>query len=205
MRPNDRTRGLRIAIVLFLAIGVIEFVHDSVGTCSVIEGVSMYPTFSPNDVVQAKPSHDRVDRGDVIIFTDDRGERVIKRIIALPGETVTIYRGFVYINSRRLSEPYLPRFTYTFKSDISNERPAIWQLADDQYFVLGDNRLESYDSRNFGPVERHRIHSVVSLPENTFKPGFSKLILSKTGKVIRDKPNPDHDSSDQYQTANAKI
>jgi signal peptidase I len=117
----------------------------------------------------------------VVVVTDDRGDQAIKRIIGLPGETVTLYGGFIYIDRQRMTEPYLPEHTYTFKSDESNELPANWQLGDNQYFVLGDNRFESRDSRDFGALDRRRIHRIVSLPQNELKPGFCGILLQGSG------------------------
>ena len=145
----------------------------------------MYPTFRHDDVIQTRALDARPERGDVVIITDDRGDRVIKRIVGLPGETVTLFFGFVYINAQRLSEPYLPRHTYTFKFDTEDGRRADWRLGDNQFFVLGDNRLGSIDSRHFGPVERRGILRVVNLPENTARPGFCDVILSESGKPMR--------------------
>src|SRR5678816_182213 len=98
MKVIKNINGRRIILALILVAVVMVLVRHNVGACFVIEGDSMYPTFSPNDVVLAKNFHGESKRGDVLIITDSRGERVIKRIIGLPGETVTIHRGFVYIN-----------------------------------------------------------------------------------------------------------
>jgi signal peptidase I len=185
MRSNSTKPRRRNVLVLILVFVLILFVHDIIGASSVVEGVSMFPTFKPNDVVRAKTLLASPKRGDVVIFIDDRGDRVIKRIIGLPGETVTIYRGFVYLNHRRLMEPYLPALTYTFKSETENELPAEWRLGDDEFFMLGDNRLRSHDSRAFGPVERHNIHSIVSLPANELGPEFCEIELSETEIVLR--------------------
>ena len=174
-------------IVLFIVLGMIgsELVLRSTGFYCVVQGSSMYPTFKPNDVVQTKSSKASPERGDVVIFTDDRGDRVIKRIIGLPGESVTVCLGFVYINGQRLSEPYLPRLTYTFMLDNQETGRGAWRLGDSQFFVLGDNRLHSEDSRKFGPVERRSIRRVVDLPENSFRPEFCDIILSASGMPMR--------------------
>jgi signal peptidase I len=144
----------------------------------------MRPTFKADDVVQAKTLQGESQRGDIVIITDNQDERAIKRIVGLPGETVTLYRGFVYIDSQRLNEPYLAKRTYTFKCSPEDESAVHWQLKADQYFLMGDNRPGSCDSRNYGPVERNQIKRVVTLPENSPKPGFCDLILSETGKVM---------------------
>jgi signal peptidase I len=194
MRPMNNIRVRRIVLFLTLLIVVSEYVRSTKGLYCVVEGQSMYPTFSHDDVVQTRAPNGSPRRGDVVIITDDRGDRVIKRIIGLPGESVTLFLGFVYINGQRLSEPYLLRHTYTFKSDTEDERAADWRLRDRQFFVLGDNRLQSIDSRNFGPVERRGILRVVDLPENSFRPGFCDIILSESGKPMR-KSQMQHEGS----------
>ena len=180
------TRGRRIVLVLLLVIIAGLFVRG-LGTFVIVDGMSMLPTFNPNDVVHARPMHAEVKRGDVVIVADDQGDEMIKRIIALPGECVTLYRGFVYINRRRLAEPYLPKFTYTYQRDQQTEKAISWLLADDEYFVLGDNRLHSADSRHYGPVSRHKLHSVVSTPDNSVHPTFTDIMLLETGRVAHTK------------------
>jgi len=177
-------KSRRIVLVLALVAAAVQFVRSSVGTLSIVDGLSMYPTFHPNDVVQARTSYAGAQRGDVVIVAGERGEQMIKRIVGLPGETVTVYRGFVYINHQRLNEPYLPKFTYTFKSNERSERAENWQLAGDEYFVLGDNRSQSTDSRHYGPVAWRQIQSVVNTPANAARPGFCGIMLSENGEVM---------------------
>jgi len=180
----NRARGWRLALGLGLLLLVIHVLRSQVGTFSVVDGISMYPTFLPSDVVQAKSLYAEAQRGDVVIVTDNQGEEVIKRVVGLPGETVTLFRGFVYINRQRLVEPYLPKFTYTYKPSQLDESAAVWRLNEDQYFVMGDNRLYSADSRLYGPVGRHQIHRVVTSPPNAARPGFANIWLSATGRAF---------------------
>lgn len=177
--------GRQVVLLGLLVLVVGEFILNSSGFHSVVQGQSMYPTFRHNDVVQTHAPGTPPRRGDVVIITDARGDRLIKRIVGLPGESVTLLLGFVYINDQRLEEPYLPELTYTFLLNTRESRRAAWKLADDEYFVLGDNRLQSVDSRNFGPVERARIRRVVDLPENSFRPDFSDIVISSSGMPIR--------------------
>ena len=82
-------------------------------------------------------------RGDIVIFySEEREKTLIKRIIGLPGDTVAFEDGYVYINDGRYEESYLPEGTITqgFKT---------FQVPEDCYFVMGDNRENSYDSRVF--------------------------------------------------------
>lgn len=183
--PDQRSRRIALlTVVMALCVGLARF---SLGKYSVVDGMSMYPTFGPNDVVHARTLNQELTRGDVVIVRDDQDEEVIKRIIGLPGETVTLYRGFVYIDRRRLLEPYLPKFTYTFKRNQLNEHAASWQLAADQYFVLGDNRMYSADSRHYGPIKRDQIDRMVEVPANATRPVLSDITLSENGKVISGK------------------
>jgi signal peptidase I len=90
-------------------------------------------------------------RGDVVVLRlPDRGpELLIKRVIGLPGETVEIRDGGVYVDGQLLSEPYLSRKT----SGASNS----WVVPEGHVFVMGDNRGASNDSRVFGPVALDRV------------------------------------------------
>jgi signal peptidase I len=184
MKIHRHINSKRLIVALALVAVAAGFARSSVGTCSIVEGVSMYPTFKPRDVVRTRATQEKLQRGDVVILTDSPGDRAIKRIIGLPGETVTIYHGFVYINGRRLSEPYLPERTFTFESNSRVLRRADWRMADDEYFVMGDNRLRSADSRAFGGVPQRNIHGIVDVPANSVKPGFCPVILTKSGQPV---------------------
>lgn len=115
-----------------------------------IEGSSMEPSMHPNQYVLVdKISYMLSDpkRGDVVVFNFPQAtERdFIKRIIGLPGETVSVRGGVVYVNDVPLDEPYIsapPTYENT------------WTLAPDQFFVLGDNRNSSSDSHTWGPLDR---------------------------------------------------
>ncbi len=121
----------------------------------------MDPTFETNDyliVDQLSYRLDNPQRGQVVIFKypKDETKYFIKRIIGLPGETVVLENGTVTIKNKdnpagfTLTEPYIdPK---NFKSDN-----ATFPLQSDQYFVMGDNRLQSSDSRAWGTLPRNLI------------------------------------------------
>lgn len=199
------TRGRSIILALLLAAVIVQFVRSNVGGFFVVEGLSMYPTFKPNDVVKARSLGAQIQRGDIVINTDDRGEQVIKRVVGLPGETVTIFRGFVYVNGQRLSEPYLMNYTYTFNGNPHDERPSTRHLRSDQYFVLGDNRMESCDSRHYGPINRSQIVGRVSLPDNSARPEFCNVMLSEDGKVLPAKTGQPDESRTRLRNELGKI
>lgn len=93
---------------------------------------------------------------DIVVLRDpsDNGFSV-KRVIATPGDSIYLQNGYVYVNGSKLSEPYLAPGTPTFTD--SKYRDQLILCGKDQYFVLGDNRLNSIDSRVYGPVPRQNI------------------------------------------------
>jgi signal peptidase I len=119
-----------------------------------VRGQSMEPTLHSDEYLLVEKITYRIrppQRGDVVVFRypRDEQENFIKRIIALPGETVEIRLGHVYINGKPLLEPYLLQLP---RDDMPPTKvPA------DHYFVLGDNRLNSNDSRTFGFVTMQEI------------------------------------------------
>jgi signal peptidase I len=150
------------------------------GSVSVVDGQSMEPTYGPGARVYMVPVSAKLRRGDIVLLQDGDNESALKRIVGLPKETVCLWRGYVFINRRLLREPYLPKHTYTFP-DESSER-FVFVLGPDEYFVLGDNRTCSIDSRSYGPVETRRIKSRVPVPESYPQPSLTELTLPDVGK-----------------------
>lgn len=157
-RPK-RTNWLREIIQIVLIIAVLRLGMDTFMPRYVVDGASMEPNFHTSERVIV----DRVsmlvggpERGDVIVLVSPTvpDELLIKRVVGLPGETVTIRDGRVYIDDVLLPEPYVTEFcTY---SSCNGE----WVLSADDYFVLGDNRKHSLDSHSFGPVPRSSIKGI---------------------------------------------
>jgi signal peptidase I len=143
------TRDLLIAIGLALVIILYQPVK--------VEGTSMAPLLSDQERIFINKfvyRFEPIDRGDVVVFWYplDRSKSFIKRVIALPGETVEIRRGVVYVNGREIAEPYVP----PQYADVSDYGPAT--LPTGSYFVMGDHRISSNDSRVFGPVAAQYIY-----------------------------------------------
>lgn len=141
-----------------------------------VQGSSMEPNFFTSEYLIVNEIGYRFrepERGDVVVFKYPRNpqEYFIKRVIALPGESVEFKDGEVYIYNEIyedgvvLDEDYLPEDRETF----SNGRNEVVKLNNDEYFVLGDNRNASKDSRVFGPVNKNLIIGSVLLRAWPFK------------------------------------
>ena len=147
MRQTDIRAVLELILYFALVAGITFLIIHFVGQRTVVNGVSMQPTLSDGDnLIVDKLSyrfHDP-DRFDIIVFPQEDGRYFIKRIIGLPGENVQIDEdGFIYINGEKLMESYgkeVMRDPGLAKDGID--------LGADEYFVLGDNRNHSSDSRD---------------------------------------------------------
>lgn len=145
--------GVLFWIVLGSVLSTV-FLHRYVFAIYVIQGSSMTPTLNDGDTALVSMLLQRVgqpERGEIVLVRDGFKDYATKRVIGLPGERVDIKRGHVQINGRVLTESYLP------KGMLTLSKCARFQLGPNQYFVLGDNRPDSYDSRCYGPISRDAI------------------------------------------------
>jgi signal peptidase I len=120
-----------------------------------MEGKSMSPTINNGDKVFMLKQIGELKRGDIVVFLypQDQTKSYIKRIVGLPGEIVDIKDGKVFVNGRQIEEPYLnPEFV------SQDTMPGPVTIAAENYFVLGDNRINSSDSRYWGTVPRKLIY-----------------------------------------------
>ncbi|HXN02361.1 MAG TPA: signal peptidase I [Candidatus Dormibacteraeota bacterium] len=159
-KPPRQKSFLRDTLeIVFLALVLYVVIQYAVQTVHVL-GSSMYATLHDNDLLVASKISYKLhqpQRGDIIVFKppDEASRDFIKRIIGLPGERIRIANSVVYINGRVLNEPYLPeRWTYNNNWPQSGQDQLI---PPDQYFVMGDNRNHSSDSRTFNFIELNSI------------------------------------------------
>ncbi|KKR54760.1 signal peptidase I [Candidatus Woesebacteria bacterium RIFOXYC1_FULL_41_14] len=147
--------------VVVFAIGIFFFVYLLIMRPHKIDGQSMMPNFPDNEyLLTEKVSYylKNPARGDVVVFTPPitNLDEYIKRVIALPGETVAIENGHVYINGELLGEPYLEDTLKTNGGAFLQEGQE-YVVPENQYFVMGDNRPNSSDSRYWGPISKKSI------------------------------------------------
>jgi signal peptidase I len=156
--PRPGRRRVRVAIewaaILIVAVLAAILIRTFVVQPFYIPSGSMEPTLKIGDrVLVNKLSYDfhSVHRGDIVVFKKPPNDNspgvtdLVKRVIGLPGETISATNGQVYINGHPLNEPWLPRGDYT-----SAFGPV--QIPSSEYFMMGDNRGDSADSRIIGPI-----------------------------------------------------
>jgi len=161
-KERDKTRHFRhevrvwtrdLLIAVGLALVIIIFLYQPVK----VEGTSMAPLLSDQERIFINKfvyRFEPIQRGDVVVFWYplDHSKSFIKRVIALPGESVEIRQGIVYVDGQEIKEPYVP----PQYEDLSDYGPV--RVPPSMYFVMGDHRISSNDSRVFGPVPSRFIY-----------------------------------------------
>lgn len=143
-------RDTRSFIVLFVVMLIASYLLLGV---SRVEGDSMEPNLSSGDVVFYLRVNMSYEAGDIISIRLPSGEAYVKRIIACGGDTVDIIDGSVYVNGQQLTEDYAIGITEKKTNVVSYPLT----IEEGYYFVLGDNREVSVDSRNIGLIAQQQI------------------------------------------------
>ena len=185
---------LSINILLTLAIVLVSIAawkshwQDRGGLLNTVSGDSMNPTLTNGQMLYSEKLTD-FSRQDIVYLTVPekgesfpgvtKGDYFVKRIIGLPGETVSIHSdGAIYIDGEYLWEPYVdPALQEKTWQGEYEGRITDLTLQENEYFVLGDNRGDSLDSRAFGPVLREEIHASVDTSP-------TRLVIEKFGILI---------------------
>lgn len=128
-----------------------------------VKGNSMYPTLEDNAIGVSNTlgrNIGTIERFDiVIIYVPDKDEYLVKRVIGLPGETVSYFNGQLYINDEAVEETFLDQsYVESYGSAFMNDVEPI-TLGEGEYYCLGDNRPHSSDSRVYGPFKKENIKS----------------------------------------------
>jgi signal peptidase I len=162
IKPETRTGYILFCTLLWSTISFL-LLHQFVLTAVVVEGQSMAPTLKPGNCRLVNcwlPLFRDYHRGDIVVVRDrKRGELLVKRIVGLPSDSIQVSGGKVRINGQPLTEAYLPSPTYTEAGRMTSH---VYEVAKDSYFVLGDNRPVSDDSRSYGAVKRSDLVGLIS-------------------------------------------
>ena len=143
---------------------VVVLIRSFIVTPVMVSGTSMSPTLKGREIMILNKLDKKITRYEIVVL-DTNHEDIIKRVIGLPGETISCENNTIYVNSRKIDDKFGAGVTSDFKKIT---------LGKDEYFVLGDNRENSLDSRYYGPFKKKEIK------------GSTKLIVfpfHKIGKV----------------------
>lgn len=159
-----RTFAINMVVALVVFCGAFLAGNKFFFTVVRVNGTSMAPTLSHGDMyVLNKLSYTVRDPriGEVVVFRDpDDSLLSIKRVIGAPGDILSIQNGKVYRNDVEIAEPYLATNTMTFM--INNDLGTTFTLEEGQFFLLGDNRDNSLDSRSYGSVDKSNILGLIN-------------------------------------------
>lgn len=163
--PTERRKTRLMLFIIFWGIIFTWFIKNFVFSLEVVQGVSMYPSFQKGAyhlVNKFIYNFTEPQRKDVVIIKEHiwlkKGE-LIKRIIGIPGDIIEIKGGDIHLNGQLLYEPYVKGKTFP------NVSP--FKVKENMYFVLGDNRGISYDSRHFGFIKKNEIRGKL-VPDKLF-------------------------------------
>ena len=149
---KDTTKEYFIYVCLIF---LIIFIRSFIVTPVRVNGESMYPTLKNGEIMLLNKINYRfhdIKRFDIVVV-NTKDEKIIKRVIGFPGETIKCENNTLYIDGQEVKEPYLKEETADFSlSDLN-----MTKIPSDSYFVMGDNRDNSKDSRMIGPVKKKQI------------------------------------------------
>lgn len=153
-----------------IVVVVVVLIRTFIVTPAMVDGVSMQPNLQDNDILLLNKLNyklDKIQRFDVVVI-DWNGEKLVKRVVGLPGEHIEFKDNNLYVDG--LVE--IERFKHDITSDFNLHSIGYLTLPGDKYFVVGDNRDDSVDSRIIGPIDKKNILGKVTyriFPVNKIK------------------------------------
>jgi signal peptidase I len=164
-----RTLGaffLDIIETVVIALSIFLVIYLFIVSPHQVNGQSMVPNFQSGEYVLSDKVSYRLGnpkRGDVVVFhapeaancPKGTGCDFIKRVLGLPGETIAVHDNHIYVNNQPVDEPYLPQEVQILPGPATRDKTIT--LGPEEYFVCGDNRPYSSDSRSWGPIQKSDI------------------------------------------------
>lgn len=169
MKKEKLKKIIKEVYPYFVIVLVVVLVRSFIITPAIVDGKSMYPTLNDNNIVILNKLDYKINglkRFDIIVV-DYNGEKLIKRVIGLPGEHIEYKNNMLFINGYLTNE----NFNHDNTSNFKLEMIGYLKIPGDKYFVVGDNRNHSTDSRMIGLIDKKDIKGKVSLrlfPINKF-------------------------------------
>ncbi len=175
-QPIVRKRNVLVDILqsVAIAVGLSVFLYLFIITPNEVDGPSMLPNFETGDLLFTSKLHNWLggtdfgksialdySRGDIVVFQKPGFDDFVKRVIALPGETIQMIDGDLYIDGEKLEEKYQLNNSLRRDGQILVNNGKGVKLESDEFFLMGDNRDVSYDSRSLGAIKRDWIKGKV--------------------------------------------
>lgn len=163
---SDSAKGAykQYFLMVLIAVILLVVIKTYLVNLYVVPTASMSPTIGTDDYIVCVPALYSIGEpkyGDIVVFDNPTdGSTMVKRVIGRPGETIAIDRGTLYIDGDEVREDYITEDWTEWKDD-HGEGTIIAYLEDKEYYLMGDNRMDSYDSRYWGPATRDDIKGKV--------------------------------------------
>ena len=132
---------------------VVVAIRAFIATPVRVDGASMNPTLEHGEILILKKYDRSLERFDIVVL-DYNGEKLVKRVIGLPGEKIAYKDNKLYVDGKRVKEP--------FEHEITDDFELEEQIPEGYYFVLGDNRINSTDSRMIGAISKEQIQGTTN-------------------------------------------